>query len=877
MKSVSGRKLAPKSLAPKPVASRPNPVPSPSDADQRRLRKLKVFLKSVSYNGSEGMKFETLNDLYCDHLLIDRPPCTDLPSLPEFKCNPTPFVVASCFNRTQVTKSARNSRRAPYPRNTHRRPPASRKQTSSANQNTTPTKSTNIVLRPHPGHAEGVRPRPLELTCTQGSHQKSKVTCTQGSYNKSTDSNEALGRKVCLTTEFSSKDITMIKPKLPVDVAPAKVSSKPQPVDEVRDARNARERDAASNTASHREKTITDESGASRSPLATRDESTSRPREEDAVKHSATVIEDAVKHSSTVIEDAVKHSATVIEDAVKHSATVVGDAVKRSATVIERPPKGKTSNPLVNKTCEQHEAKLQDVKATEEKMIESKNIGATCNSEEMSKANKSPACDSSEKDEQELNVATRQDKAIRAQGNGEYSKETELQNASARRVNGPTESEKSRADHVSKPAEAEKSRADHVSKPAEAETSRADHVSKPVEAEKSRADHVSKPAEAEKSRADHVSKPAEAEKSRADHVSKPAEAEKSRADHVSKPDEAEKSRADHVSKPAEPKKSRADHVSKSAEAEKSCADHLSKPAEPEKSRASQAKTPPKSERTGDDYVNIRSKPKMAIAQHVDKLDANLMCSLTNTSSPETRQQNADKITNQSKADNKRSKIEKLSDKINPGGTASAVRYSGGTDQSTEVRLCQSRIAQDAQRSSFSRGPSERDAVNAVKSGNETEHSSITLTRDGHEDETCGVVIGGPVPLTRGVAEGRGHDKKWVKGEGRCVAESNEGSGHASEHEKASSLSQEKGRTKKTGREKSERVETNPEETRRGERSRKGTDKGVKNKSDKAGEGQDKPTDAVRGESRDPPRRVTRSRATRNVGGRVTKIRPRRRR
>ena len=91
-------------------------------SDERRLRKLKVYLKSVSYNGCEGMKLPNLNDLYCDQLLLDEFPCTELAKNEEFKCNPTPFVIASCFNRTQVTdktnsKGNRGSRRAPRNQN----------------------------------------------------------------------------------------------------------------------------------------------------------------------------------------------------------------------------------------------------------------------------------------------------------------------------------------------------------------------------------------------------------------------------------------------------------------------------------------------------------------------------------------------------------------------------------------------------------------------------------------------------------------------------------------------------------------------------------------------------------------------------------------
>ena len=82
-----------------------------------------MYLKSVSYNGCEGMNLPNLNDLYCDQLLLDEFPCNELAKNEEFKCNPTPFVIASCFNRTQVTdknnttKGNKGSRRAPRNQN----------------------------------------------------------------------------------------------------------------------------------------------------------------------------------------------------------------------------------------------------------------------------------------------------------------------------------------------------------------------------------------------------------------------------------------------------------------------------------------------------------------------------------------------------------------------------------------------------------------------------------------------------------------------------------------------------------------------------------------------------------------------------------------
>ena len=81
-----------------------------------------MYLKSVSYNGCEGTNLPNLNDLYCDQLLLDEFPCNELAKNEEFKCNPTPFVIACCFNRTQVTnknnsKGNKGLRRAPRNQN----------------------------------------------------------------------------------------------------------------------------------------------------------------------------------------------------------------------------------------------------------------------------------------------------------------------------------------------------------------------------------------------------------------------------------------------------------------------------------------------------------------------------------------------------------------------------------------------------------------------------------------------------------------------------------------------------------------------------------------------------------------------------------------
>ena len=116
--------------------------------DERRLRKLKVFLKSVSYNGCEGTKLPNLNDLYGDQLLVDEFPCNELRNNEEFKCNPTPFVLASCFNRTQVTENHSNTgERKTGARRTPRKP------------NSTPSKKTqSITEQPKTGSKQPTTP-----------------------------------------------------------------------------------------------------------------------------------------------------------------------------------------------------------------------------------------------------------------------------------------------------------------------------------------------------------------------------------------------------------------------------------------------------------------------------------------------------------------------------------------------------------------------------------------------------------------------------------------------------------------------------------------------------------------------------------------------
>ena len=78
--------------------------------DERRLRKLKVYLRSVSYNSCDGLpKFPTLPDLYEDTILSEEFPCDTMKLSSRQHCAPTPFLIACCFNRR-------------YPLNARKRP-----------------------------------------------------------------------------------------------------------------------------------------------------------------------------------------------------------------------------------------------------------------------------------------------------------------------------------------------------------------------------------------------------------------------------------------------------------------------------------------------------------------------------------------------------------------------------------------------------------------------------------------------------------------------------------------------------------------------------------------------------------------------------------
>ena len=78
---------------------------------------------------------------------MDEFPCNELSKNEEFKCNPTPFVIASCFNRSQVTENSKNNgkgnkgaRRTPRKQNS-----APKKKNQHSNESTKTTKQATVL------------------------------------------------------------------------------------------------------------------------------------------------------------------------------------------------------------------------------------------------------------------------------------------------------------------------------------------------------------------------------------------------------------------------------------------------------------------------------------------------------------------------------------------------------------------------------------------------------------------------------------------------------------------------------------------------------------------------------------------------------------
>lgn len=69
---------------------------------------------------------------------MDEFPCNELSKNEEFKCNPTTFVIASCFNRRQVTENSNNGKGNKGARRTPR------KQTSNTPRKRNPQNADSV-------------------------------------------------------------------------------------------------------------------------------------------------------------------------------------------------------------------------------------------------------------------------------------------------------------------------------------------------------------------------------------------------------------------------------------------------------------------------------------------------------------------------------------------------------------------------------------------------------------------------------------------------------------------------------------------------------------------------------------------------------------
>lgn len=59
--------------------------------------KLKFFICSIAFNGSDGLKLPNLNDIYDDHIIRDEEPCALFERRSRYSCEPTPFLVSACL------------------------------------------------------------------------------------------------------------------------------------------------------------------------------------------------------------------------------------------------------------------------------------------------------------------------------------------------------------------------------------------------------------------------------------------------------------------------------------------------------------------------------------------------------------------------------------------------------------------------------------------------------------------------------------------------------------------------------------------------------------------------------------------------------------
>ena len=59
--------------------------------------KLKFFICSIAFNGSDSFKLPNLNDIYQDHIIREEQPCALFDERSKYSCEPTPFLVSACL------------------------------------------------------------------------------------------------------------------------------------------------------------------------------------------------------------------------------------------------------------------------------------------------------------------------------------------------------------------------------------------------------------------------------------------------------------------------------------------------------------------------------------------------------------------------------------------------------------------------------------------------------------------------------------------------------------------------------------------------------------------------------------------------------------
>jgi len=80
-------------------------------------KRLKFFICSVTFNGSDGHLLPTLNDVHEDKILRDEEPCEKFDERIIYPCEPSPLLVSACLvktlkhqNEVQSSKSNRSPR-----------------------------------------------------------------------------------------------------------------------------------------------------------------------------------------------------------------------------------------------------------------------------------------------------------------------------------------------------------------------------------------------------------------------------------------------------------------------------------------------------------------------------------------------------------------------------------------------------------------------------------------------------------------------------------------------------------------------------------------------------------------------------------------------